>query len=165
MSRKFPRSTWPGTARRPGPSLTGTPAGPTCRSPTGASGTRPTCAAGSGAWPSPGSWSARSSAALRTCELAGFAAGAEVLPDLTEWDYRAYEGRGTAEVRVERPGWYLFREGCPGGESVADVGGADRVIAGLREAGATPCCSGTATSSASWRRAGSGCPPAMRATC
>jgi probable phosphoglycerate mutase len=74
--------------------------------------------------------------ARRTCELAGFADVAEVVPDLTEWDYGEYEGRRTAEVRVERPGWYLFRDGCPGGESVADVGArADRVIALLREAG------------------------------
>jgi probable phosphoglycerate mutase len=68
--------------------------------------------------------------ARRTCELAGFARSAEVVPDLTEWDYGAYEGRRTAEIRTERPGWYLFRDGCPGGES-----GADRVIARLRAAG------------------------------
>jgi probable phosphoglycerate mutase len=74
--------------------------------------------------------------ARRTCELAGFAAAAEVVPDLGEWDYGAYEGRRTAEILAERPGWYLFRDGCPGGESVADVGTrADRVIAGLRAAG------------------------------
>jgi probable phosphoglycerate mutase len=74
--------------------------------------------------------------ALQTCELAGFADVAETVPDLSEWDYGAYEGRRTAEVRVERPGWYMFRDGCPGGES-ADVVGtrADRVIARLREAG------------------------------
>jgi broad specificity phosphatase PhoE len=67
--------------------------------------------------------------ARRTCELAGFSAGAAVVPDLTEWDYGAYEGRRTADIRQERPGWYLFRDGCPGGESVADVGArADRVI-------------------------------------
>jgi probable phosphoglycerate mutase len=72
----------------------------------------------------------------RTCELAGFAAGAEVVPELAEWDYGAYEGRRTAEIRVERPGWYMFRDGCPGGESVADVGArADRIIARLRGAG------------------------------
>ncbi len=72
--------------------------------------------------------------ALRTCELAGFVASAELVPDLTEWDYGAYEGRRTAEVRAERPGWYLFRDGCPGGESVADVGvRVDRLITRLRE--------------------------------
>jgi probable phosphoglycerate mutase len=74
--------------------------------------------------------------ARRTCELAGFAAGAEVVPELSECDYGAYEGRRTAEIRVERPGWYLFRDGCPGGESIADAGArADRVIARLRAAG------------------------------
>jgi broad specificity phosphatase PhoE len=74
--------------------------------------------------------------ARRTCELAGFSAGAAVVPDLTEWDYGAYEGRRTADIRQERPGWYLFRDGCPGGESVADVSArADRVITRLRKAG------------------------------
>ena len=74
--------------------------------------------------------------ARRTCELAGYLPRAEVLADLIEWDYGAYEGRRTAEIRVERPGWYMFRDGCPGGESVAAVGArADRVIARLREAG------------------------------
>jgi broad specificity phosphatase PhoE len=74
--------------------------------------------------------------AQRTCELAGFAAGAEVIADLTEWDYGAYEGRRTSDIRRERPGWYLFRDGCPGGESVADVcARADSVIARLRAAG------------------------------
>jgi probable phosphoglycerate mutase len=76
------------------------------------------------------------SRARRTCELAGFQRVAEVLADLTEWDYGAYEGRRTAEIRNERPGWYLFRDGCPDGESLSDVGArADRVIAQLRDAG------------------------------
>src|SRR5215510_10331413 len=43
--------------------------------------------------------------AHRTCELAGFGAVADVDPDLVEWDYGQYEGRRTAEIRVERPGW------------------------------------------------------------
>jgi probable phosphoglycerate mutase len=74
--------------------------------------------------------------ARRTCELAGFAAVAAVFPDLVEWDYGDYEGRLTSEIRRERPGWYLFRDGCPGGESVAAVGArADRVIARLRSDG------------------------------
>jgi broad specificity phosphatase PhoE len=74
--------------------------------------------------------------AHRTCELAGFASVAEVVPELAEWDYGAYEGRTTADIRKERPDWYLFRDGCPGGEAVADVGArADRVIALLRAAG------------------------------
>jgi broad specificity phosphatase PhoE len=74
--------------------------------------------------------------ARRTCELAGFAAVAIITPDLAEWDYGDYDGRSTAEIRRERPGWYLFRDGCPGGESLAAVGArADRVIARLRADG------------------------------
>jgi broad specificity phosphatase PhoE len=71
--------------------------------------------------------------ARRTCELAGFGALAEVDADLQEWDYGRYEGRRTADIRQEQPGWYLFRDGCPGGESVAAIGArADRLIARLR---------------------------------
>ena len=73
------------------------------------------------------------SRARRTCELAGFGDTAEVAPELHEWDYGDYEGRRTADIRQERPGWDLFRDGGPGGESVAVVGvRADRVIARLR---------------------------------
>src|SRR4051812_6626110 len=60
--------------------------------------------------------------ARRTCELAGFGDVAVVDPDLVEWNYGAYDGRKTAEIRKERPDWQLFRDGCPGGESAADVG-------------------------------------------
>jgi probable phosphoglycerate mutase len=71
--------------------------------------------------------------AARTCELAGFGGVAKLDPDLVEWDYGEYEGRRTREIRAERPRWQLFRDGCPGGESPADVGGrADRVIARVR---------------------------------
>jgi probable phosphoglycerate mutase len=71
--------------------------------------------------------------ARRTCELAGFGAVAEVDPDLVEWNYGEYEGLTTAEIRKRRPDWQLFRDGCPGGESVAQVGArADRVIARVR---------------------------------
>jgi broad specificity phosphatase PhoE len=59
--------------------------------------------------------------ARRTCALAGFGAVAEVDSDLVEWNYGEYEGRRTAEIRAERPDWQLFRDGCPGGESPADV--------------------------------------------
>ena len=73
------------------------------------------------------------SRALRTCALAGFGGLAEIDPDLQEWDYGQYEGRRTADIRQERPGWELFRDGCPGGESVEEVGArADRVLARLR---------------------------------
>jgi len=71
--------------------------------------------------------------ARRTCELAGFGARAEVDVDLVEWNYGAYEGRRSAEILAERPDWKLFRDGCPGGESVADVmGRARRVVSKLR---------------------------------
>lgn len=71
--------------------------------------------------------------ARRTCELAGFGANAEIDNDLAEWNYGEYEGERTADIRKKRPDWFLFRDGCPGGESVAAVGArADRVIARLR---------------------------------
>jgi probable phosphoglycerate mutase len=71
--------------------------------------------------------------ASRTCELAGFGGVAKADPDLTEWHYGAYEGRRTVEIRAERPGWHLFRDGCPGGETPGQIGArADRVIARVR---------------------------------
>ncbi len=70
--------------------------------------------------------------ASKTCELAGFAKP-RVDPDLVEWDYGDYEGRKTVDIRVDHPDWLLFRDGCPGGESVEAVGErADRVIEHLR---------------------------------
>jgi broad specificity phosphatase PhoE len=71
--------------------------------------------------------------AARTCELAGFGAAAEIDRDLIEWNYGQYEGRRTAEIHAERPGWELFRDGCPGGESPGQVGArADRVLSRVR---------------------------------
>jgi broad specificity phosphatase PhoE len=71
--------------------------------------------------------------AARTCELAGFGASAEVDRDLLEWNYGEYEGRRTAEILAERPGWQIFRDGCPGGESPDQIGTrADRVVSRLR---------------------------------
>jgi broad specificity phosphatase PhoE len=71
--------------------------------------------------------------AARTCELAGFGAVAETDPDLVEWNYGQYEGRRSAEILAERPDWQLFRDGCPGGESPAQVGErADRVVQRVR---------------------------------
>lgn len=71
---------------------------------------------------------------MQTCSLAGFGEVARKLPDLVEWNYGAYEGKRTAEIHAERPGWQLFRDGCPGGESPSDVGSrADRVIRLVRE--------------------------------
>ena len=74
--------------------------------------------------------------ATRTCELAGFGAVAETDPNLVEWKYGDYEGLRTAEIRARRPDWQLFRDGCPGGESPAEVGKrADLTVKRLREIG------------------------------
>jgi len=71
--------------------------------------------------------------ALRTCELAGFADRATLDSDLLEWDYGQYEGRTLAEIRQGRPDWELFRDGCPGGESVIQITErVDRVVSRLR---------------------------------
>jgi probable phosphoglycerate mutase len=71
--------------------------------------------------------------ARRTCELAGLGAAAEVEADLAEWDYGDYEGLLSAEILKRRPGWSLFRDGCPGGESPAQVAArADRLISRLQ---------------------------------
>jgi probable phosphoglycerate mutase len=61
--------------------------------------------------------------------LAGFGAVAEVDPDLVEWDYGRFEGKLTSDILKDRPGWELFRDGCPDGESPQDVAArADRFI-------------------------------------
>lgn len=71
--------------------------------------------------------------ARRTCELAGYGERAEVRDDLREWDYGAEEGRTTTEIREERPGWYLWRDGVRNGETVEEVGfRAERVIEEVR---------------------------------
>jgi broad specificity phosphatase PhoE len=68
--------------------------------------------------------------ARETCDLCGLGANAQVRADLHEWDYGDYEGLTTPEIWERRPGWVLWRDGCPGGESPAEVGArADRVIA------------------------------------
>jgi broad specificity phosphatase PhoE len=70
--------------------------------------------------------------AAETCRLAGLGANSQLRDDLMEWDYGRYEGRTAAEIRAEAPAWDLWRDGCPGGESAADVGRrADRVLAEL----------------------------------
>jgi probable phosphoglycerate mutase len=70
--------------------------------------------------------------ALRTAELAGLRV-TQVDDDLGEWDYGQYEGRTTPEIRQTRPDWYLWRDGCPGGESAGEVGERlDRVLAATR---------------------------------
>ncbi|MBZ9701920.1 MULTISPECIES: histidine phosphatase family protein [unclassified Mesorhizobium] len=82
-------------------------------------------------------WSSPSQRAYNTSVLAGFGAQSVKMDDLQEWDYGAYEGRTTREILAERPGWNVFRDGCPQGETAADVGArADRIIDRLREANA-----------------------------
>jgi len=73
--------------------------------------------------------------ARETCRLAGYGDNAVVDPNLQEWDYVAYEGRTTADIQEQRPGWSLWSDGVPSGESIQQVatrGQAeiDRVLAG-----------------------------------
>ena len=71
--------------------------------------------------------------AARTCELAGFGSVASLDPELVEWDYGNYEGWTRAQIQRERPGWDLFRDGCPGGESVRKITErVDRVLSRAR---------------------------------
>ena len=71
-----------------------------------------------------------------TCALAGFGDTAELRDELMEWDYGEYEGLTSAEILAERPGWLLWRDGCPGGEMPEDVGHrVDPVVAALRDSG------------------------------
>jgi broad specificity phosphatase PhoE len=71
--------------------------------------------------------------AAETCRLAGLGDIAVFRDELMEWDYGAYEGRTTPDIRTEVPRWSLWRDGVPGGETSADVGRRiDRVIADVR---------------------------------
>jgi probable phosphoglycerate mutase len=71
--------------------------------------------------------------ARETCELAGLGERAEIDRDLMEWNYGEYEGLTSREIRQKVPGWLLFNDGCPGGETPEQVGDrADRMIARAR---------------------------------
>ena len=71
--------------------------------------------------------------AQRTAQLAGFDQCVQPDPDLMEWDYGTYEGRRTAEIQAEQPGWSLFKDGCPEGETLQAVSTrAERVIDRIR---------------------------------
>jgi len=73
--------------------------------------------------------------AAETCRLAGLGEHARERDDLMEWDYGAYEGRTTPDIRTEHPGWTLWADGAPDGETAADVATrVERVIAELRSA-------------------------------
>ena len=74
--------------------------------------------------------------ARETCELAGLGEKAVVDPDLGEWNYGEYEGLTPEEIHKVAPGWLIFRDGCPGGETPEQVGARiDRVIARSRAVG------------------------------
>ena len=74
--------------------------------------------------------------ARRTCELAGLGDQASIDPDLAEWNYGSYEGLTPATIHGQHPGWLVFRDGCPEGESPAEVGErVDRVISRVRQNG------------------------------
>lgn len=71
--------------------------------------------------------------AIETGKLAGYGDIADVRPDLAEWDYGDYDGRTTPQILSERPGWTLWGDGVPNGETVQEVGQrVDRVIAEVR---------------------------------
>jgi probable phosphoglycerate mutase len=72
--------------------------------------------------------------ARQTCALAGYGSVAEIEPDLLEWNYGDYEGLTPEQIRNSRPGWLVFRDGCPGGETPAQIAGrVDRVIQRVRQ--------------------------------
>jgi len=78
-----------------------------------------------------------SSPRQRARETSALATGvlARIEPDIAEWDYGDYEGLTSAEIRVTRPGWSVFRDGCPNGETLEQVAArADHVLARLRGA-------------------------------
>ena len=76
--------------------------------------------------------------ARETCRLAGFADVAVICDDLHEWDYGEYEGLTTPQIRESNPEWNLWRDGCPGGESPAQIGA--RVDGVLRRFAETDGC-------------------------
>jgi probable phosphoglycerate mutase len=77
--------------------------------------------------------------ARRTAELAGLGAAAQITPELAEWDYGAYEGITTAEIRQQQPGWTIWANGCPGGEQAAQVQQrCEQVIARILALGPAP---------------------------
>jgi broad specificity phosphatase PhoE len=72
--------------------------------------------------------------AAKTCQIAGYGERAEIDSDLLEWDYGDFEGKTTAEILKEQPGWELYRDGAPKGESPENVAArADSFLARIRE--------------------------------
>jgi probable phosphoglycerate mutase len=66
--------------------------------------------------------------AVETCKLAGFGDRAQLEPNLAEWNYGDYEGRTTDEIKKERPGWSLWKDGVPNGESIEQVAVRGRAV-------------------------------------
>ena len=100
--------------------------------------------------------------ARETCALAGLGGFAKVDRNLMEWNYGEYEGLTPQQIQAKTPGWMVFTDGCPGGESPEQVGARiDRVIARVRATEAMWPCSGTATCLESLRRGGSDSAPRM----
>jgi probable phosphoglycerate mutase len=86
------------------------------------------------AWSFAAVWTSPLSRASETCALSGHGATARALADLMEWDYGAYEGLTSKEIRAQAPGWTLWKDGTPRGESTAQVGTrADRVLEEARQ--------------------------------
>jgi len=98
--------------------------------------------------------------ARTTAELAGYA-DPEIDDNLLEWDYGDYEGVTTPDIRAMEPGWELWTDGAPNGESPDDLAArADAAVqhaVGSASPGATRSCSATATCSRRWQSAGSVC--------
>jgi probable phosphoglycerate mutase len=85
------------------------------------------------AWDFAAVWTSPLRRASETCALAGYGPVSQVRADLMEWDYGAYEGKTKVQIRAERPGWVMWTDGVPNGESAQDVGArADRIIAEAR---------------------------------
>ena len=76
--------------------------------------------------------------ARRTAELAGLGEGAQICPDLQEWDYGSYEGITTAEIRAQVPDWTVWSHGCPDGESCPQVEARCQRVIALAESLASP---------------------------
>jgi probable phosphoglycerate mutase len=79
-------------------------------------------------------FSSPSQRARKTCELAGFGSRVEIDGHLSEWDYGRYEGVTTKDIQTQKPGWNVFRDGCPDGEMASDVAArADFVIKKIKD--------------------------------
>ena len=115
------RSGWSATARPRGPPRASTPAAPTSRSRRPASVRRSPSGRTWRVTPSPLVLSSPLARARETCRLAGLGESAEITDDLREWDYGIYEGRRTADIRKEVPGWTVWNRPIPGGETLEQV--------------------------------------------